>query len=87
MEALACGLPALVSDIPGNREWIADSEAGWLFPDGDSAALAEGILHVAARRKAMKNAGLHARQLAEARANWPENFKKLLSAYQLALEV
>ena len=38
MEALGCGLPVLVSDIPGNREWVTDGEQGWLFPDGDDAA-------------------------------------------------
>ncbi|MEN8242891.1 MAG: glycosyltransferase, partial [Chloroflexota bacterium] len=40
MEALASGVPALVSDIPGNREWINDGMQGWLFPDGDAHALA-----------------------------------------------
>jgi glycosyltransferase involved in cell wall biosynthesis len=44
MEALACGLPVLVSDIPGNREWIEDGKAGWLFPDGDAAVLAQRLL-------------------------------------------
>ena len=87
LEALACGLPALVSDIPGNREWIDGSEAGWLFPDGDSTALAAGILQAVDQRKALKKIGQQARHLAEARANWTENFRKLLSAYQIALEV
>jgi L-malate glycosyltransferase len=35
LEAMACGLPALVSDIPGNREWVNPGEQGWWFPDGD----------------------------------------------------
>ena len=28
MEALASGLPVLVSDIPGNREWISEGKTG-----------------------------------------------------------
>ncbi len=44
MEALASGLPCLVSDIPGNREWIEDGVNGWLFRDGDVDDLAEKIL-------------------------------------------
>ncbi len=44
LEAMACGLPVLVSDIPGNREWVIPGENGWLFKDGDSSALASAIL-------------------------------------------
>lgn len=87
MEALASGVPALVSDIDGNREWMEGTEAGWMFPDGDSAALAAGILQAADQHTNLKTIGLQARQLAEARANWPENFKQLLLAYNMALEM
>ncbi len=41
MEALACGLPCAVSDIPANREWVTDGVNGWIFPDGDVDVLAE----------------------------------------------
>jgi len=84
MEALACGLPALVSDIPGNREWIEHGVQGWQFPDGDAEALAAGILQAAAAKENLVKMGQAARQLAEARADWRRNFKKLLDAYQLA---
>jgi len=84
MEALACGLPSLVSDIPGNREWLADSPAGWLFPDGDVQAIAAGILQAYSQRKTLQPMQAAARALAQKRANWPENFKNLLAAYELA---
>jgi len=87
MEALACGLPALVSDIPGNREWLTDSPAGWLFPDGDAQAVADGILKAYAQRKSLQPVRSAARTLAERRANWSENFKKLLTAYELAQQL
>ncbi|HWR65406.1 MAG TPA: glycosyltransferase [Bellilinea sp.] len=87
MEALACGLPSLVSDIPANREWLADSPAGWLFPDGDVQAIAAGILQAYTRRKTLQPMQSAARALAQKRANWPENFKKLLSAYELAQQL
>ena len=91
MEALASGLPALVSDIPGNREWIADSEAagskpGWLFPDGDVDALAKGLVQAVEERKSIAENGAAARQLAEERADWTKNVEKLMEAYQLAVE-
>ena len=39
MEALASGLPVLVSDIPGNVEWVEPGRQGWLFKDSDVTSL------------------------------------------------
>jgi hypothetical protein len=44
LEALACGLPCLLSDTPGHRE-IA-GEAAWYFPDGDPEGLAAALTSV-----------------------------------------
>ncbi|MEI7846750.1 MAG: glycosyltransferase [Chloroflexota bacterium] len=82
MEALACGLPCLVSDIPANKEWVIEDRNGWLFPDGDVNTLAAKILSAAEHRTDLPAIGLHARQTAEEKANWPNNFKKLLAAYE-----
>lgn len=41
LEALACGLPCLLSDTPGHRE-IA-GEAAWYFADGDPDAVAGSL--------------------------------------------
>jgi len=87
MEALACGRPALVSDIPGNREWIENSAAGWLFPDGDERALAAKIVAIYQARAGLPEAGLAARNLAQSRADWTKNFQKCLEAYELAIRV
>ena len=73
MEALACGRPALVSDIPGNQEWIAPDEQGWLFPDGNEDALVEGILQAYRQRGRLAELGQAARRLAEQRADWTIN--------------
>ncbi|MGH9399775.1 MAG: glycosyltransferase family 4 protein [Thermoanaerobaculia bacterium] len=47
LEALASGLPCLLSDTPGHRE-IA-GEAAWYFADGDPDALAASLPMVATR--------------------------------------
>jgi glycosyltransferase involved in cell wall biosynthesis len=85
LEAMACGRPVLVSDIPGNREWVTPGEQGWLFRPGDPHALAEGILQAVARRSELAALGQTARQTAEARADWDKNFQGLLDAYELAV--
>lgn len=83
LEALACGTPALVSDIPSNREWITPGETGDHFQDGNSASLCEKLLAMADDPD-LEGYGRCARNLAERRANWKENFKKLLGAYDMA---
>lgn len=86
MEALGCGRPSLLSDIPGNLEWVTYGKEGWLFPDGDIDALAAGIqkaVQAGENSLRMKKA---ARELAEKRADWGENFKMLLTAYDMAID-
>jgi glycosyltransferase involved in cell wall biosynthesis len=41
LEALACGIPSLLSDTPGHREIAGD--AALYFPDGDPAGLAAAL--------------------------------------------
>lgn len=85
MEALACGVPALVSDIPANLEWVQDGINGWLFRDGDFADLENRILALAARRGSFARERRAARVTAEHRADWRENFGILLEAYERAV--
>ncbi len=81
MEALASGLPCLVSDIPGNKEWIEDGVNGWLFRDGDADDLAAKILDVIKNRELFTKIGEAARKTAEEKADWKKNFGKLLESY------
>jgi L-malate glycosyltransferase len=85
MEALACGLPCLVSDIPANKEWVTENVNGWLFPDGDANALAAAILWSYKHRKDSDRIGRAARVTAEQKANWNVNFLKLLEVYDCIL--
>jgi glycosyltransferase involved in cell wall biosynthesis len=82
MEALACGTPALVSDIPANREWVEDGVNGWVFPDGDAEKLADRLVEIAARRIELPGFGRRARQTAERKADWQKNFPILLQSYE-----
>lgn len=43
IEAQAMGRPVIATDLGGFRETIIDKETGWLFPLGDSDALAEAM--------------------------------------------
>jgi glycosyltransferase involved in cell wall biosynthesis len=81
MEALACGLPCVVSDIPANKEWVADGVNGWIFPDGDVSALAAVILKAIDQCASLPEVSGNARATAEEKADWKKNFGLLLEAY------
>jgi glycosyltransferase involved in cell wall biosynthesis len=87
MEAMASGLPCLVSDIPANKEWVTEGENGWLFPDGDADALATKILDAMDQRKILYKIGRLARIVAEERADWTKNSAKLMQVYQQAVQL
>jgi glycosyltransferase involved in cell wall biosynthesis len=82
MEALACGLPCLVSDIPANKEWVVEDENGWLFRDGDVDHLVEKILAALTRREKLPEVGCAARRSAERRADWKKNAEVLMRVYR-----
>ena len=82
MEALACGLPCLVSDIPANKEWVFENENGWLFRDGDADQLAEKILSVINQREKLPEIGRASRRSAEMRADWKKNAEALMNVYR-----
>lgn len=58
IEALACGLPPIVTDIPSFRSLTADGAAGALWPCGDSRALCDAL--VSARFDTETRAGVRA---------------------------
>lgn len=86
LEALASGTPVLLTDIPGNREWITTpGEVGWLYCDGDVEELTRGIQHALENKAQLSVMGGKARKLAETRGDWELNGPHLFEAYNIAL--
>ena len=44
LEAGACGVPVVATDVPGTREVVVDGETGWLTPAGDAQKLAQTMM-------------------------------------------
>lgn len=82
MEAMATGLPAVVTDTPGNREWVRPGMNGWLAPAGRPEIFGDMINEAAAlapdERGAMS--GLN-RRTVEACADGDVTFSKLMALY------
>lgn len=63
MEALACALPVVASDISGIAELVRPGQTGWLVPQKDPAALAQAILSVASSPQEAARRALAGREL------------------------
>lgn len=84
LEALGCGTPVVLTDIPGNREWITQpGDVGWLFRDGDVHGLSQAIQQAFDNRERLPGMGRQARLLAERRGDWAVNAQSLFEAYKL----
>ncbi len=83
LEAMATGLPVIVTDIPSNREWVTEPDNGWLVPIGSAEEVAAAMLRVsnltAQERHAISER--NQRVVAE-RADWDKNFPRLLEMYE-----
>ena len=67
LEALAHGVPAIATDIPGNRDLIEDGRTGILVPSGDAPALSGALLRLAVDRALRQALGRGGRHLVEDR--------------------
>ncbi len=65
LEAMACGLPAVVSDIPSFRQLTGDGHVGALVQCGDAAGFAAAIADLAARPASALRAAVQAHFEAE----------------------
>lgn len=52
-EAMAAGIPLVVSDLEALREIIGDGDRGWTFPPGDAQALARLLRELSADQPAL----------------------------------
>jgi len=82
LEALASGAFPVVTDIPSNREWIADGDNGFLVPKENENLLAKKIVEAIRDHRLLGEAHEKNRKLVEQRAYWRENIKKIAELYQ-----
>jgi glycosyltransferase involved in cell wall biosynthesis len=83
LEAMATGLPVVVTDIPSNREWVTASENGWLAPAGSPEGVADRMLQVAnLTPQELEAISERNQRVVTERADWDKNFPRLLEMYE-----
>lgn len=82
LEAMACGLPVVVTDLPGNLEWVMDGENGLVVPPGNSKKLAQRIVELLKNKELRKKFGERNVAIAKKRADWEKNVGTLENIYE-----
>lgn len=81
-EAMACELPVIVTDVRDNREWVTESENGFVVGADDPAGLAEKIGMLFEDGDARRVFGERSRQIIAERNNFGAEMRKMERLYQ-----
>ncbi len=77
LEAMACSLSPVVTEIDGNKEWVEDKTNGFLVPLANSKKLAEKILLLADNHELRKKLQAKAEETVRTRVHWRRNIRRL----------
>lgn len=85
-EAMACGLPVVVTDSGENRLWVEDGKGGFVIPVRAPVSLAEKILHLLESASERRRLGLYNRSVIEERNNYSTEMTKVEALYRELVE-
>lgn len=86
LEAFASGLVPVVTDIPGNREWVKNGENGFLIPVDRPEALAKKLSHICEKFQEMQKFVDHNMRLVREKAGYQNNFSILREKFLELIE-
>ncbi|RJR28714.1 MAG: glycosyltransferase [Candidatus Latescibacterota bacterium] len=81
LEAMACGVFPVVTDLPANREWIADGANGIIVPRRDPRALAEAVLSALGNDALRAAARERNAVIIAERGLWRDNMERVEEAF------
>lgn len=86
LEAAACGLPIIATDVPGCREVVVDKENGLLIPVKDAGSLARAIKELTSDWWTMREFGRRGRTRIESLFDERNVIDRTLEVYSQLLE-
>jgi glycosyltransferase involved in cell wall biosynthesis len=81
LEAMACELAPVVTNIPANRPWINEGENGFLFPVRDYKTLASKIINLLHNQEMREDFGRTSREIVQKKAEQQTEMEKMDSIY------
>ena len=84
-EAMACGVPVIVTDTGENRKWIKNGETGYLIPPSNPLKLAQVIQNMILKPKEIKKVGLAGRKIISEHNDYKTEMAKVEKLYKLIL--
>ena len=85
LEAMAVGLPCVVTDIPSIMEWVTDGVNGFIVPKKNSIVVADKIIELLKSEDLRDKFSRINIKISQERADWDKNFKKLEEIYNKLL--
>lgn len=82
LEAMACGVVPVCSDLPSIREWIDDGRNGYLVQAGDAVTLAERIARLLTDRVTTDAMAARNRRIVEERASQRVHMAAMMKLYE-----
>jgi glycosyltransferase involved in cell wall biosynthesis len=82
LEAMACGVFPVVSDLPSLREWLVDGQDGFFVKMGDVAGLADCLCYALTHPKLREAAGRASREKVVSKASQRHNMKQMEQFYE-----
>lgn len=86
LEAMACALPVVVTDLEGNRECVKEGVNGFVFPKRDFKALAEKIVYLLGNEDARREFGSVNKRYTEEEGNYEKEMGKMEKLYKELVE-
>ena len=85
LEAMACGLPSIVSDIPGNRALVTQNETGFFFETDDYKSLSGALKNIYTQKETRVLFGQNARKMIIENYDLDMLTDRIIEQYQICL--
>ena len=87
LEAMSFGLIPVVTDIPGNKEWIDNQKNGFLFPRSDHESLARQIVYIINEFNGWSFFRGKNQSIIHQRGTWEDNMKVIEAKFRQLIDL
>ena len=81
LEGMACGIPAICTNVASMPEIVEDGRSGFIVPPNDAKTLGEKLIWLNQHREEAKNMGRNARARVLETFTWPRVVERCLEIY------